>query len=433
MIRDYESCRYDYSEVILCISKAIDLANPRMYNHQMIVGYIAYCIAKQAGIQKNEDLKDIITAGLLHDIGVLYISKDKKDEIFICDYFNTTDNHAVIGSLMVRQYHFLGLISELIRYHHNSWTAIDETDKIPEFTYIICLADKIAIMIQKDTNIFLQKNEIINYIKSNRQRFCPKYFDAFLSLCNNESFWLSLTDNYIGQAINKCFLEINAKKLNLEELKSFSLFIARLIDFRSPYTYIHSFSVAFVADFLAHECSLSDRECNKIFIAGLLHDIGKLSVPSKILNKPGELVILELDRVNPHSFYTYTILSTIQNIYPINEWAAFHHEKLDGSGYPFHLTGKELMLGSKIMCVADIFSALREARPYKKTYDKDKIIKILSRMVEINKIDKKITDLACNKFSEIEKIVQNTVEKKAKYEYNCFLDIAEIYKEELPR
>src|SRR3990167_2949515 len=117
-------------------------------------------------------------------------------------------------------------------------------------------------------------------------------------------------------------------------------------------------------------------------IAALLHDIGKLSVPDEILEKPGGLSTEEFNIMRGHTYFTYHILNSIDGFDTISEWAAFHHEKLNGRGYPFHLKEGQLSIGSRIMAVSDKFSALSEDRPYRKSLTNNEIIANLNIMVD---------------------------------------------------
>jgi HD-GYP domain-containing protein (c-di-GMP phosphodiesterase class II) len=402
---------FKYQNIVLAISKAIELTNSRMNNHHKLVAYIAYNIAKKSGITEYQSLKDILTAGLLHDIGVLPLrGKDESEKIFNSSCYKGEDQHAAIGGAFVKEHLFLGQISTIIEKHHDSWNNNNNNlNNYSDYNYIISLADRIATMIHPNENILQERYRIIDNIRKNMDNyFCPKYVDAFLNLAGIESFWLFSTPDYIDKELEKYFFKIKANNIDYRDLNTFSFFIARLIDFRIPSTYLHSLSVAYVAEYLAKLLSFSEVECEGMFIAGLLHDIGKLAVPVKIIEKPGELLKLERESINSHSFYTYTILSIIDNIYPINEWAAYHHEKLDGSGYPFHLNAENISLGARIMCVADIFCALKEPRSYKKTLSKEKIIQILNVQSNKNKLDKKIVTLACKNYYDIEKLVTDT-------------------------
>ncbi len=115
---------------------------------------------------------------------------------------------------------------------------------------------------------------------------------------------------------------------------------AKVIDFRSPFTAMHSAGVAASAVRLARLVHMSDTECQMIRIAGNLHDIGKIAVPRSVLEKQSRLTPDEFDIIRAHSYCTYQVLDGLKGLEDIQRWAAYHHERLDGKGYPFKLDAK---------------------------------------------------------------------------------------------
>jgi HD-GYP domain-containing protein (c-di-GMP phosphodiesterase class II) len=139
--------------------------------------------------------------------------------------------------------------------------------------------------------------------------------------------------------------------------------------------------------------AFSEHDAKMMKIAGYLHDLGKLAVPVEILNKPSKLTKEEFQIIKSHSYYTYRILEPITGFKIINSWASFHHECLNGSGYPFHHGANDLSLGSRITAVADIFTALTEDRPYRSGMDKENVLGIIRKLVNENAIDANIVSL----------------------------------------
>ena len=150
-------------------------------------------------------------------------------------------------------------------------------------------------------------------------------------------------------------------------------------------------------------------------IAAYLHDIGKLAVPLEILNKSAKLSSDEWNILKTHTYYTYQALSTSKNLQTIKEWASYHHEKLNGNGYPFHLDENNLSLGSKIMSVADVFTAITEDRPYRKGMSYNKVIKILNEMSEAKELDENIVKIIINNFEEFNLSRKNAQQRSRKY------------------
>jgi putative nucleotidyltransferase with HDIG domain len=120
-----------------------------------------------------------------------------------------------------------------------------------------------------------------------------------------------------------------------------------------------------IAEAIATEMGWSEERLQGLRIAAQVHDIGKISIPSEILTKPGELTAAERAMIESHSEIGYTILKDIPFPWPVAEIVYQHHEKLDGSGYPRHLTADQLLPEAKVLTVADIVEAMASYRPYR--------------------------------------------------------------------
>jgi putative nucleotidyltransferase with HDIG domain len=156
---------------------------------------------------------------------------------------------------------------------------------------------------------------------------------------------------------------------------------AEVIDTKSPYTYNHSMGVAKAAVEIAEGLALSDHTVTLVRRAALLHDIGKLSVPNSILEKPGPLTDEEWKIMKMHPVYGRLILQTISGFEHLAFVASAHHERLDGSGYPDRLAADELPLTARIICVADTYQAITENRPYRAGLSSDVAFKIMQKHI----------------------------------------------------
>ena len=143
------------------------------------------------------------------------------------------------------------------------------------------------------------------------------------------------------------------------------LAMSKIVESRDPYTAGHEQQVARIACIIAQKMSLSEYQMEAIRIAAQLHDIGKMSVPSEILTKPGRLSHLEMEMVKTHSQNAHDILENIKFPYPIEQIILQHHERIDGSGYPKGLKGDDIVLEARIIGVADVIEAISSHRPYR--------------------------------------------------------------------
>jgi len=177
-----------------------------------------------------------------------------------------------------------------------------------------------------------------------------------------------------------------------------------LIDFRCSFTATHSAGVAAVASKIGELMKLPAFMVTNLKIAGFLHDLGKLSIDPFILYKDGPLSYEERMEIKKHVYYTYYALNSMDIFENIKEWAAFHHEYLDGTGYPFHLSSDRLDTGSRIMTVSDIFTALTEDRPYRKGLPKHNSLEIINKMVSAGKLDPIVVKTLINHYEEIDEV-----------------------------
>ena len=136
-----------------------------------------------------------------------------------------------------------------------------------------------------------------------------------------------------------------------------------------------------------------DEECLKLYLAGALHDVGKLTIPMDILEKPDRLTKQEFDVMKTHAVASWNILRTIDGLDDVVSWASLHHEKLNGSGYPFGKSAAELCQNARILCCTDIYQALVEERPYKERLTHEKALTIMRDMVSQGLIDGQVIDM----------------------------------------
>lgn len=155
--------------------------------------------------------------------------------------------------------------------------------------------------------------------------------------------------------------------------------IASTVEMRDPYTSGHQKRVAELAVALATEMGLPDEQIRGLHLAGVVHDLGKISVPAEILSKPGKLTTIEFMLIKGHAQAGYEILKDIDFPWPIATIVWQHHERLDGSGYPQGLKGEDILLESRIMAVADVVEAIASHRPYRPTLGIDAALKEIER------------------------------------------------------
>jgi putative nucleotidyltransferase with HDIG domain len=185
----------------------------------------------------------------------------------------------------------------------------------------------------------------------------------------------------------------------LEGLEKMVDALGYAFEMRDPYTGGHQRRVSKLAEAIAREMGCSHDEIRGIRLASLVHDIGKIQVPSEILSKPGKLTDNEFAIIKTHPQAGYDILKRIQFPWPIADMIYQHHEKLDGSGYPRGLKGDEIIFQAKIMAVADTVEATSSHRPYRPALGVDKALEHISENRGIL-YDPKVVDICLKLFKE---------------------------------
>jgi len=160
--------------------------------------------------------------------------------------------------------------------------------------------------------------------------------------------------------------QVKDKTAQLQEMFNATVCgMALMAETRDPYTAGHQHRVSQFACDIAIQMGLPDDQVESIRISGLLHDIGKIRIPVSLLNRPGKLLKAEWELIKMHPLVGYKILKNIPFPWPIADIVYQHHERIDGSGYPRGLTGKDILLEAKIMAVADVIEAISAHRPYR--------------------------------------------------------------------
>jgi putative nucleotidyltransferase with HDIG domain len=215
-------------------------------------------------------------------------------------------------------------------------------------------------------------------VKRRRGRwFDPSLVDAFLSFCGDPEFWAQLDAPDVSRWEPPDFA-ITADDARLDRIAEA---FARVIDAKSPFTARHSERVAEIADGIGAVLGFDDDDRRVIRRAALLHDIGKLAISNRLLDKPGKLSDEEFRAVQTHPVHTLKILERAPCFAHLADLAANHHEKLDGSGYPRSLDADGLDLPMRVLAVADVYEALTAQRPYRGPLPVEEALAIIDRDV----------------------------------------------------
>ncbi len=244
-------------------------------------------------------------------------------------------------------------------------------EEIPRAARILCFAQTTEIFYTAGGPKAARK-----VAKRRRGRwFDPELVDAFLRFCGEREFWAALESPDVSHWEPPGF----ALAGDEERLDRIAEAFARVIDAKSPFTATHSQRVAEIADGIAVVLGFAADERRTLRRAALLHDIGKLAISNRILDKPGKLTDEEFRAIQTHPVHTLHILERAPCFADLADLAANHHEKLDGSGYPRSLTAPALDVAMRVLAVADIYEALTAQRPYRDPLPAEEALAIIDR------------------------------------------------------
>ncbi|MCX5653255.1 MAG: HD domain-containing protein [Planctomycetota bacterium] len=374
--------------LILSLSEALDHVHPHVVDHQHRVAYIATSMGRHMGL-KGTDLLNVFNAAELHDIGI--IGLENRVRALRWGQLESVRWHAEVGYELLRDNPLFADAARCIRHHHTPWAdgrgAESDGEAVPMAAHLLVLADAVERMIDRDVPVLQQIAFIKEKVHSlSGEQFHPDCVEAFRDVSGIEAFWLDIACQRIYGVLLR---QMDWPVLSVDEngLGLIARVFARVVDAASRWTAVHSAGVTATAGALAKQLSFSPRELCQMRAAGYLHDLGKLSVQTEILDKPNRLNDNEMAVVRGHTYHTFRILDTVGGMPQISEWAAFHHERLDGKGYPFHHTGESLTLGSRIMAVADVFTAVAEDRPYRPGMTAAEAFGVIGRLVTSGGLD----------------------------------------------
>lgn len=399
-------------DMVLCFSRALDLLHEQISDHHLLVANIGAQIAEAVGFDESGCL-DTLIAGALHDVGVVSLpARLALGNFSLATYRDGNDHlpqnihrHGHEGWRLLQGFAPFAPAAEIIRHHHVNWQhGAGESfagKPVPLASHVVHLADRIAVLPRAGEDILGQRARIVETVRAaSGDIFHPDLVAAFETLASRDAFWFDLVFPH-QESLLRNRTRRTKYALDIDQLQDLAAVFGRIIDFRSPFTASHSTGVAASAGGLAELLGMRGNDLKLINIAGHLHDLGKLAVPPAILDKPGPLGAEEMSVMRSHAYHTYRILETVPGLETVNIWAAYHHERIGGGGYPFH--PEALPLGSRIIAVADVFTALSEDRPYRYGMARGEVVAVLNREVAAGALDGDVVAVLLKNFDALDR------------------------------
>lgn len=388
----------DFVKFAESLSVAMDYAvkayldvNP---NHGKRVAVLVNKMAKHLNF--SDDIITAVTiAAWLHDIAVSEYLTDELPDTGLENAEKDMAPHCEVGEKILKKLPFYHKIEGALLYHHdradgNGAMGV-KTAETPIYAQLIHTADVVDVTFNLYSFNKDKYKQICNWLPENAGTlFSEECAEAFM-----QSIGYKTLEAIAGDKCKFLMSELIPVKeydISTESLIEMCSIFSDMTDYKSHFTWKHSLGIANKAFDMGKYYGLPKEECEKLYIAGELHDIGKLLISDKILEKPEKLTSEEFSEVKNHAMGTWNMLCNISGMEEITKWAALHHEKLDGSGYPFGYTADKLDKNSRLMACLDIYQALVENRPYKPGLSHCDSMEILWKMANAGQIDASIVE-----------------------------------------
>ena len=401
--------KLDLTDMLYALSFALDKAEIELLGvetgHGRRVACLSMFMAEEAGI-RGEELRDLVGCCILHDNALTEFIHEELSKSHMLDGMETQlsdvigidavtngSRHSVIGERNIRLVPFRTDVKNIVLYHHENadgsgaiGVTAAETGLKPQLLH---LADMVDVTFELNPISEEKYAEILAWVEEQSGKmFSEEVVTLFRDAVTYDKMTYLVNEGALASLQRE--LRTEPCEYSDEEIHDLATLFARIIDYKSEFTQTHSLGVADKAQQMAKYYGFDREKTTRFYLAGALHDIGKLLVSNDILEKPGKLTDDEYSAMKDHASATRYILSQIKEIPDVTEWAANHHEKLNGSGYPRGLTAEELSFEERLMACIDIYQALTEKRPYKDGMPHEKTIAIMKDMADKNFIDETI-------------------------------------------
>lgn len=365
------------------LSLAIDLAEGKHLQHAQSVAYIACRLGEQMKLSRL-DMEALYYAGLLHDIS--FTSKSN-----LCPVCQAIEDFAGIDLFPA-----LYCADNTIHLSQETWDGRGPRgltgNSIPLLSRILRIAIAVEDSSSGRRDFYNWRFTIEDLLHSGTGKdFDPKIILTFRTLLSQQRFSLDLLNpNYCELLLKyrpETAIDCCGQTMNI-----FGNAFALFIDQKTAYTANHSKDVAQLSKDIAYNMGLNETQQMDLYLGGLLHDLGKIAIPNKILEKQGPLTDAEFIVIKNQPYYTAAILDTIPELRELGMVASLHHEKLNGEGYYLGLKENSIPLESRIIAVADVFAALTVDRPYRKALDLRMAESILRNMGAEQQLDSTVVE-----------------------------------------
>ena len=364
-----------YAGLFEALLSVMGSSNGYLADHGPRTAYLARQMARAMGCSDRE-IAEIVLAGILGDVGLIGLAEDAWEvptPVLDARTRGLVRAHPIRSEATLISIPHMEDVADLVRNHHEWWTGAGYPDglagpQIPRGARILRLADTVAALGEERPQRPPRSSTEIRAIVADAsgREFSPDVARVWLDLHDSGSiseFQSGIFQKWSWQAAEELIPDA-VSPISSEHLLEI---LASIIDAKDTYTAGHSRRVANFSVAIANQLQLSDEIRGTIWAAGYLHDLGKLSVPVRVLAKPGRLSDEELALVRGHASRGAEVLEGIQPLRHLTTGARYHHERWNGTGYPEGLSGDQIPLVPRVLAVADAYDAMTSGRAYRQS------------------------------------------------------------------
>lgn len=383
---------YGIAYALDSVEREVALVTP---GHSKRVACIVASMGRQLGYT-HEERMDLAVCAALHDNALSeYLHHKQQQGQRVSPEAISADLglHCTMGERNLAILPFHNNVRGAILYHHENADGSGPFGKTaaetPIFAQLIHLADMLDAAFNLSQMTEAKHKQILQFVREHTDTlFDAMPARAFLT-CFEKETDLHLPTAQLDARLRAELPELCAAYTPSELMQLAGIF-SKIIDYKSPFTSRHSRGIAEKARRMGAYYGWDADTQAQLYLAGAVHDVGKLMVSSDVLEKPDKLTDAEYEHIRDHAYGSYVALHNIRGFEEIGKWAYHHHEKLDGAGYPFGKTAQELGHKERLMACLDVYQALREDRPYKPGFSHEKSLSFLSSMAAQGKLDAQI-------------------------------------------
>ena len=383
------------AELSIAFSLGLDLGEGKPAGHAQRVCYIAVSIAEAMSLDPAKRAA-VFYAALLHDIGVtpaasdlcrdagideevifgpspLRTREERRPELYFAEANAVNEafnQHCILGAQIAESLELGECVGIGVASHHEQWDGRGYPEglageAIPIEARIVAVADIAESLIAQEISALVARRHFATSVAEFAGvQLDPRLVSLLLDLGKSDEFWLGLYAEDMAGTLTSMRATGESRK-SRKRVMRFAEVFADLSDAKGHHTGGHSRVTAEGAEKLAEAVGLDSGHVEMVKIGALLHDIGLMGVPARIMSKPDILSVTEMQLMRQHPANSELILQDLAGFEEVAQWIARHHERPDGKGYPEMLAGDDIPLESRILAVADVYAALTSERPHR--------------------------------------------------------------------